>query len=101
MIADSGEPVGAAQVMVRKSAPGVSVPMVGDPGAPPQKGRPSSLKSLFATPAIPTGMHPVNWFPLRNSSSRLVRLPSSAGIGPVNWFCDRCSSCRLDEASQL
>ena len=36
MIADSVEPVGAAQVMVRKSAPGVSVPMVGAPDAPAQ-----------------------------------------------------------------
>ena len=92
--------LGATQVTVREPAPGVITLMIGDPGPPAQNGRPSWLRSLFATPAMPAGMHPVNWFPLRNSSSRLVKVPSSAGIVPVNWFPHRYSPSRLVEGAQ-
>ena len=55
--------LGAAQVTVIEATPGVIALMVGDPRAPAQNGRPSWLRSLLATLAMPAGTHPVNWVP--------------------------------------
>ena len=41
---------------------------------------------VVSTSANPSGMHPVNWFPERDSAVRLARLPSSDGIAPLSWF---------------
>ena len=58
----------------------------------PQNGRPRRYKSLSCIFRKPPGMHPVNWLLLRDSHSRMVRLPSSAGISPVNWLLLRSES---------
>ena len=52
----------------------------------PQNDRPRPSRSFSRIPRSPSGMHPVNRLPLRNSLSNLMRFPNSAGIKPLSWL---------------